>query len=54
MYLVNEWSAVCVLGGQDYSPEFRVLAMDEVASLALEEGVLITHLSEREKEREGE
>ena len=52
VYLVNELSAVCVLCGENHGPELGVLAVDEVASLTLEEGVIIAHLSEREGERE--
>ncbi len=43
-HLVDQGPAVRVLGIQNLAPEVRFAATDEVAGLALEEGVLIADL----------
>ena len=43
-HLVNEWAAVLVTLVQDSGPYLRVFAVDEIASLSLEERVLIADL----------
>ena len=49
MYLINELSAILVLSRQYNSPQIWVLATHQVASLTLEQGVLIAHLKKAKR-----